>query len=197
MDNLSATSRSFPFQTMFIEVFSIVLAVSPALFVNEWREDRSSQARAEAALQNIENEIRSNLELLNVIHVNNLMAVRIMNGEEVEEGHQAGQFIPGIQIQETAWSAFNSTGVLAYVDYETVLKLSNAYAMQRVLKQTSSQLTQASMSVAAFATALGSEIDPNDSHRHFADIIALIVTVEEALLDSYEEVLTYLDSRQS
>jgi len=86
MDNSSATSRSFPFQKMFIEVFSIVLAVSLALFVNEWREVRSNQTRAEAALQNITNEIRSNRELLNVIHTNNLVAVRIMNGEEVEEG---------------------------------------------------------------------------------------------------------------
>ena len=85
----------------------------------------------------------------------------------------------------------------AYVDYETVLKLSDAYSMQRVLKEISSQLTQASMSVAAFATALGSDIDPDDSHRHFADIIALIVTVEEALIDSYDDVLTYLESSQS
>jgi len=181
------------FQSAGIEALSIVLAVLLALGVDEWREERSQQQQAKAALIHVQVELNSNRELLELIHANNTETIRVMNqsqdsGEEVERN-----FIPGHQLRETAWETLLSTGISNYVDYQTILELSATYSMQRIYKDTGSKMSAAAMNVAAYATVLGTEVDDNNYQQQFLSYFELLVAIETTLLESYQSSLAYLN----
>ena len=100
--------RRLPIQTLLIEVFSIVLGVLLALALNEWREQHSHQSQADSALQNISNELRANLELLTLLHENNTATIAAMSEEQDVEPEKDRNFIPGLQLRETAWETLST-----------------------------------------------------------------------------------------
>ena len=118
-DRGSLQQRRWSIQKLVIEVFSIVLGMLLALAVNEWSEQRSQQSQAESALQNISNELRSNLEFLTLLHDNNTAAISSMSEEQDANTDEERSLIPGLQLRETAWETLLSTGVSNYVEYET------------------------------------------------------------------------------
>lgn len=185
--------RRLPIQTLVIEVFSIVLGVLLALGMNQWREQRSHQSQADSALQHITNELHANLELLTLLHENNTATLAAMFEEQDVEEEEDGSFIPGLQLRETAWETLLSTGLSNYVDYETILMLSEVFSIQSIYKQTGMQLTEAFMNVAAYASASGTDVNNLHLQRQFASYFEMLVTLEEALLDSYGEVIEHLD----
>ena len=187
--------RRPPIQTLLIEVFSIVLGVLLALAMNEWREQRSHQSQAESALQNISNELRSNLELLTLLHENNTVTLSAMSAEQDAEPDEDRNFIPGLQLRETSWETLLSTGVSNYVKYETMLMLSETYSMQSIYKQTGMQLTEAAMNVAAYATVSGTDVNNEHFQSQFINYFEILVSIEGVLLKSYREVIDHLDQR--
>ena len=69
--------------------------------------------------------------------------------------------------------------------------------MQNVYKQTGSQLTQAAMNVAAYATVLGKDVDDGDFQKQFMSYFELMVTIEEVLLDSYQNSIRHLEEERN
>jgi len=192
--NLVGKKRSnIPVKTLLIEVFSIVIGVLLALGMNQWRENYSHQKQAQTALQNITNEIRSNSETLTLIHENNLNTVNQMTESKSNENDGYAKFIPGLQLRDTAWKTFLSTGISSYVNYETVLLLSETYSLQDVYKQTGTLLTEAAMNMAGYAAATGRDVEDIHFQKHFYDYLEIIITVEEEILKSYKKTLDYLD----
>jgi hypothetical protein len=184
--------ETIPVKTLLIEVFSIVLGVLLALGVNQWRENYSNQKQAKTALQNISNEIRSNSESLKLIHENNLATIKKMEEDQSDQTDTEAKFIPGLQLRETAWETFLSTGISSYVDYETVLLLSQTYSFQEIYKQTGTLLTEAALNMAGYAAATGREVENIHFQKQFFDYLEMMVTVEEEILKSYDMSLEHL-----
>jgi hypothetical protein len=189
-----AASRKFPLQRLLVEFFSIVLGVLLALGLNEWRENRSHQSQANAALLNIKNELQSNLKALTILHENNAETVKVMAENKNTDSGGERKFIPGLQLRETAWETFLSTNISNYVDYKTVLILSETYSMQSVYKQTGSLLAEAAMNMAAYVAANGREVEDKNFNNQFYDYFTMLVQVENALLESCQNSLEHLEN---
>ena len=163
--------------------------------VNEWNEQRSHEIQADSALQNISNELLSNLEVLKLIHENNTATVDAIMAEPDSESEENRNFIPGLQLQETAWDTLLSTGLSNYVQYERILVLSRAYSMLGLYKNTGMQLTNAAMTASAYAAATGTEVDNDSLAKKFINYFELLLQIEEILLASFQEALDQLDSK--
>ncbi len=176
-----------------LEVFSIVLGVLLALGLSEWADDRENHRLAQSALVNVSREIGSNFETLTIIHANNLATVDALTAQPESAADESGSFIPGIQLQETAWEAFLATGMSGYVNYDTILELSKMYALQRVYKQTGMQMSESAMNATAYATALGTTVDEHHFQAQFIGYFQLLTQIEVQLLDSYIDALDKID----
>ena len=170
-----------------MEVFSIVLGVLLALGLSEWAEEREHRALARSALVNISQEINSNLEMLTLIHNNNTRTIEVLKITSETGDREQRSFIPGLQLQETAWEAFLASGLSSYVDYNTLLALSSMYSMQRVYKQTATQLSESAMNATAHAAALGTVLDERHFQDQFMGHFELLVQIESLLLDVYRD----------
>lgn len=177
-----------------VEVLSIVLGVLLALGLSEWADDREHQALADAALQNVLNEVRSNHEVLTFIHENNTATIEAMKTDPDSESTQDRNFIPGLQLRETAWEALLSTGLSGYVDYDTIFMLSEMYAIQEVYKQTGVQLSEAAMNMAGYAAVNEKDIDNRHFQKQFIGYFELLADVEAGLLESFDETATRLEN---
>ncbi len=184
-------SRSAP--ALALEVFSIVLGVLLALGLSEWADDRENHRLAKSALLNISKEISSNLETLTLIHENNVQTVNAITAQSESNADESQSFIPGLQLQETAWEAFLATGMSGYVNYDTILELSKMYAIQRVYKQTGTQMSESAMNATAYATALGTTVDERHFQEQFIGYFQLLTQIEVQLLDSYQDALDRID----
>ena len=161
--------------------------------LNEWRENRSHQSQASAAMLNIKNELQSNIKALKILHENNVMTVKVMDENKDSDSSEERKFIPGLQLRETAWETFLSTNISNYVDYETVLVLSETYSMQSVYKQTGSLLAEAAMNMAAYAAATGKDVEDSNFNNQFYDYFTMLVQVESELLKSYQKSVEHLE----
>jgi hypothetical protein len=184
--------RRLPIQKIAIEVFSIVLGVFLALGVNQWREREAQMDRAEAALANIEQEIRSNLEFLELIHDSNLAAVTALERDDADAHADTSEmtFTPGLQVSQTAWETAQTVGVFAQTDYDRIVELAKIYEIQTVYRALGYQLTQAMMNGVAFAAADGRDWDDGEANPRFTPFFRLLVEAETALMDKYREQLT-------
>ena len=190
-DGNSNTQQKWSVKTLLIEVFSIVLGVLLALGLSEWSEERQHRAQADIALANILLELESNETLLVAIHDNNTATITAM--KEASPGEDQNQnFIPGLQLQETAWEAFLSTGLSNYANYDDVLTLSQLYSIQDIYKQLGLQLVEASMQVSAFAVVQEREINDDQFQKQFLVYFEMLSAIEERLLISYDEVAAEL-----
>jgi hypothetical protein len=188
-----STHRDWSTKALAIEIFSIIVGVLLALGLSEWNDERNHKAQAQIALKNVLIEVRSNQELLNVIHENNVITIEIITDEQVAESNKNRNFIPGLQLRETAWETFLTTGMSNYVSYDTILMLSKLYSIQRIYKQTGMQLFESTMNVSAYATALGTEIDNIHYAKQFVGHFKLASTIETELLSAYEKTAEQLD----
>ena len=191
LDSNSATHPKWSIKTLLIEVFSIVLGVLLALGLSEWSEDRQHRAQANIALANILLELESNETLLVAIHDNNTATITAMKAASPGE-EQNLNFIPGLQLQDTAWEAFLSTGLSNYANYDDVLALSQLYSIQDIYKQAGLQLVEASMQVSAFAVVQEKEIDDDQYQEQFLVYFEMLSAIEGQLLTSYDEVAVEL-----
>ena len=97
-----------------IEMLPIVLGVLLALGANEWNEQRIQENRANEALEKIALEIKQNQKFMQKLHENNSRIVdSIVDGVSGEDN----QFVPGLQISDTAWDTMIATGVSEHIEY--------------------------------------------------------------------------------
>jgi hypothetical protein len=181
--------KSGPVPALVLEVFSIVLGVLLALGLSEWAEDREHQVLANSALLNISNEINSNLEVLAIIHENNVQTVDSISAASESDADESRSIIPGSQLQEAAWETLLASGLSGYVNYDTILILSEMYAIQRVYKQTGMQVTESAMNAAAYAAVLRTDLDDNHFQKQFIGYFQMLTQIESQLLGSYKVAL--------
>ena len=175
-----------------MEVFSIVLGVLLALGVSEWQEKRNNIERAGVAVANVRAELESNLKLLEIIHPNNSLIVEsIMSGEE--DSQDENTFIPGVQIRSSAWQTLGSTGLVNFVDYETLIELSQLYSMIDVYRTTSYGFISSNMNMAATATALDKAVDNKQFSQNFYTYFQMMMQVEEVLIDAHKNAISKID----
>ncbi len=185
--------REWSAVSLIVEVFSIVLGVLLALGLSEWSEERQHRAQADIALANIILELESNETLLVAIHDNNTTTITAMKAASPDEDQNLN-FIPGLQLQDTAWEAFLSTGLSNYANYDDVLALSQLYSIQDIYKQSGLQLVEASMQVSAFAVVQEKEINDDQYQKQFLVYFEMLTAIEGQLLVSYDEVVAEFSS---
>ena len=131
-----------------LEILSIVIGVLAALAVSEWQESKNNQERTRLALLNVHSELKKNLEILEIVHSNNVVIV-----DKLSEGagaiEQDSQFLPALQITESAWQTLGSTGLTGYVDFDLLVALSETYALVDVYKRSGYSLVDANLSMLA------------------------------------------------
>jgi len=179
------------------EVLSIVIGVLLALAVNEWNENRIQTGKADEAIQNIVHEIDSNIKLMVIVNKNNKAVIKLLNNESLASSNEKNnqQFLPGLQIQDTAWKTLQSTGVSQHIKYSTLYMLSTVYSLQEIYKKLGYNLIQ---NVANHRILLSvkdkSVLDSIDSKVFLTDM-ELIESVESALLSNYKKTLEQLKSK--
>ena len=134
-------SSPIDWRSIFLEAFFVVLGVVLALGANSLREQRSNERRAETALTSIVDEMRSNQHLVeaSIDYHSYLMDTlykftarfgddksRFPSGRIFHKG-----FVNPARIVSRAWDAVETTGVIEFIPFETVLQVSQVYENQR------------------------------------------------------------------
>jgi len=181
-----------------LEILSIVIGVLAALAVSEWQESRHNQERTQLALWNVRTELEKNLEILEIVHSNNVTLIEQL-AEDANAVEQNSQFLPALQITESAWQTLGTTGLTGYVDFDLIVTLSETYSLVDVYKRSGYSLLDANLSMLATATATNRSMkDVEDSGlfaQNFASHFQLIVDIESALIATHQETLAALDTR--
>jgi len=181
-----------------LEALTIVIGVLAALAVSEWQESRHIQERIQSALWNVRTELANNLEILEIVHSNNVTLIDQL-AEDANAVEENSQFLPALQITESAWQALGTTGLTGYVDFDLIVTLSETYSLVDVYRRSGYSLLDANLSMLATATATGrsmKDIDDADLFaKNFASHFQLIVDVESALITAHEGALAALDTR--
>jgi hypothetical protein len=181
-----------------LEVFTIVLGVLLALAVSEWQESRNNLERTEAALRNIHTELSGNLELLEFVHSSNVELIqKLTDNPGVDD--QDSQFIPALQIADSAWQTLGTTGLSGYLDLDLLVTLSQAYSLIDIYRRTGYSLVDANLQVLATATANERDMkkidDANLFALNFISLFQLIVEVESAAIEAHQKALAELGPR--
>ena len=181
-----------------LEILSIVIGVLAALAVSEWQESRHNQERTQSALWNLRIELEKNLEILEIVHSNNVTLIEQL-AENANAVEQNSQFLPALQITESAWQTLGATGLTSYVDFNLIVTLSETYALVDVYRRSGYGLVEANLSVLATATATSQSIeDINDANlfaQNFLGHFQLIVDVESVLIAAHQKALAALEER--
>ncbi len=165
-----------------------------ALGVSEWQQEREYAQLADTALANVAWELKSNLEVLTKIHENNVETIELSEAEANAQSapSEDRQFIPGVQVRSTAWDTLLSSGLANHIDYKLLLSLSEIYSMQGIYRQMGLQIVEASLSMASMATVNRIEVDNEVFREQFDSFFKILLQMEEALLEGYEETLASL-----
>ena len=184
MDNSSPAKL----KSALIEIGSIVLGVLIALGASEWNDNRLAQQRVGEALLNISNEVAANLKLVTYINENNQQVVKAIREADREGKEVTMSFIPGLQIQDTAWRTLVATGLTEHIEYEVLHDISDVYSIQEIYKSLGFQLVQNMLSTNALASVLHENGEPELRDDLFIDGMDLVVLTETALIDKYKEL---------
>jgi len=177
-------------KSLAVSMVSIIASVLIALAVNEWNQGRNDRQNAQRALEKITTEIQSNLKKLQRAHDNNKVIVDNMENEF------DGEFIPSIQIQQTAWQTAIATGAAVHINYDIQFKLSGLYALQEMHKNYTYELVQTMLKTNAAAIAINPEVKSVDDipSNAFNDGIVFVVQLESALISTYQQTLKQIQN---
>lgn len=194
-DNVTTRQSKLPSLPMIaLEVFSIVVGVLFALSVSQWNENRKSQNMANEALTHVANEIRANRKIIQKVHIENSELVRVLKDTPADSDYD-GRFTPGLQLSDNAWDSLLSSGISQYIDYQTLLEISEIYSYQDVYKTFSMQIVEAIMNASVITAASGNEIDDDRMTLRLVPSFTLVVSVEAHLIEIYHAVLEKLDQQ--
>jgi hypothetical protein len=117
------------------EAAFVVLGVVLALAANEWREGRQERRRVTVATNAIATELRSNRSAVveaSAYHSMLLDSLRVRRPPSWRPSPYlfSRGFVSPAQVSATAWQSAAAAGVVEHMPYQTVLRLSQAYANQ-------------------------------------------------------------------
>lgn len=179
-------------RSIFVEVGSIVLGVLLALGASEWNDNRIERERADIALQNIAAELQSNLEILKAIHSNNVGIITAIRKPPESSTEPEGQFVPGLQIQQSAWDTMVAMGINDQIEYDTLRAISATYSFQNIYRSISFQMIENIMSVTSLAAAMNPERGKDLPDDLFIENFELVVLTETGLLTQYKKTIEKL-----
>ena len=178
------------------EILSIIIGVLLALAVNEWNENRIQTEKANEAIQNIIHEIDSNIKLMVIVNKNNKAVIELLKNEsDASNDNNNHQFLPGLQIQDTAWKTLQSTGISQSIEYSTLYTLSNLYSLQEIYKKLGYNLIQNIANHRILLSVKEESVSKSIDSTVFANDMELIESVESALLNNYKKTLELLKSK--
>ncbi len=194
-DKLKSLKRFIPSLRLFlIELFSVVLGVLLALMLNQWSENRSIDKKVNLALTNIANEMQANSKILDLVHKQN--SLLFQNSTETDNSDSSNTFTPAMQLQDTAWNTFLSTGLSTNVEYELLLLLSQAYSIQDVYKSFGNKVVESYLNITALAILLGDKSNETAIDDQIKENLEMVYNAEEPLLEFYSEALNKLEEIQ-
>jgi hypothetical protein len=171
-----------------LEVGSIVVGVLLALAVNQWNEDRKSEAAAREALHHVAGELAANRAIIARVHEVNAAMLAYLDTATADSDTSLS-VTPGLQIRDDAWRALMATGMSAHVDYGLLLSLSEVYSYQQVYRNFALQTTQAFLTATLQTAASGGAVDESRMTRQMHPTVALLGSIEAHLLGAYEDAL--------
>lgn len=171
-----------------IESFFIVLSILAAFAVENWRDNREKQRVAVRSLEIFEREIRLNLAaiedlapyhsgILNVVSQARTDSTVSIDVRTVMDGLQI------VPLRTAAWQTALGTGVLTYIDVETVWHLSLIYSMQQSFVEDS----RAKPQPATLQNASREEVRKDIADAY--SFMNALVSSEQNLKVLYEEML--------
>ena len=192
-DKLKIINRIIPsFRLFIIELFSVVLGVLLALMLNQWSENRSIEKKVNVALTNIANEMQANTKILEIVHKQNSLIFQ--DSTETDNSDSSNTFTPAIQLQDTAWNTFLSTGLSTNVEYELLLLLSQVYSIQDVYKSFGNKIVESYLNITALSILLGDESNEDEIDDQIKENLEMVYNAEEPLLELYAEALNKLNT---
>lgn len=187
---LSSTSVS-----LLLEVFSIVLGISLAFFVNEWRETNIQNEKAQAALQSIQHELQNNLDALTDMlpkHEAFRDSLRI-TPEQPEPLLRRIMTLGGLssaRITSASWEAAVASDVTASFDYELLRVMALIQDYHGANRQFVNKFRDIIYSPGALARTRNGA---NSQRVILSIILADWIVTEHALMNHYQQALTLLD----
>jgi hypothetical protein len=178
----------------FIELLSVVLGVLLALMLNQWSENRSIDKKVNIALSNIASELQANTKILGIVHKQNSLIFQ--DSTETDDSDSSNTFTPAIQLQDTAWNTFLSTGLSTNVEYELLLVLSQVYSIQDVYKSFGNKVVESYLNITALTILLGDESNETAIDDQIKENLEMVYNAEEPLLELYSEALNKLEEIQ-
>jgi hypothetical protein len=194
-NKIKIINRIMPsFRLFFIELFSVVLGVLLALMLNQWSENRSIDKKVNIALSNIASELQANTKILGIVHKQNSLIFQ--DSTETDDSDSSNTFTPAIQLQDTAWNTFLSTGLSTNVEYELLLVLSQVYSIQDVYKSFGNKVVESYLNITALTILLGDESNETAIDDQIKENLEMVYNAEEPLLELYSEALNKLEEIQ-
>lgn len=126
-----------------VESLLIMLSITMALAVDQWKSDRQDRALARKSLQSFQREIQLNqarLEDIAPYHAGLRAMLAKMDSAGRPGGAELREVVGGEGLRppfllDAAWQTALATGVLRHMDYETVSALSMTYTLQSRFKE--------------------------------------------------------------
>jgi hypothetical protein len=122
-----------------VQSVMIVLSILLALWVDQWKQQRSERRLATASLVNFLQEVEQNQARLDDILPYHKGVRSVLSGLEASHSvrtpadFQSAVGVDGLRppfLLATAWQTAVATGALTHIDYETVSALSLTYTLQ-------------------------------------------------------------------
>jgi hypothetical protein len=194
-NKIKIINRIMPsFRLFFIELFSVVLGVLLALMLNQWSENRSIDKKVNIALSNIASELQANTKILGIVHKQNSLIFQ--DSTETDDSDSSNTFTPAIQLQDTAWNTFLSTGLSTNVEYDLLLVLSQVYSIQDVYKSFGNKVVESYLNITALTILLGDESNETAIDDQIKENLEMVYNAEEPLLELYSQALNKFEEIQ-
>lgn len=172
-----------------LEALSVVFAVLVALGVDEWRENRQNQERADRALVAITGEVRSNRAELEENLANNVALLGTIN-----EAARADSLPPGLNISyeysllaTSAWETAQVAQATQFIPLERVQSLARLYGLQRLFEESQGEVMDFILGIAEVA-----EETPERIPRLMRGRLNNAVGMQQLLITAYDSTLAAL-----
>ena len=143
-DGRPRTSLRAKLPELALEATSVVFAVLLALAVDEWRDDRAEQRRAQRARAAIEHELHANAVELDASLAANRAAVERLRSTiaAVERGEavEVGLTYQLAELSSAAWDSARLTGAVGGLELDWLIGVSRLYEVQRLYVEGQQQL---------------------------------------------------------
>ena len=179
---------------LLLEAAMIFFAVVLALAAEEWREQKDRQDLADRALRSVVEEMRSNLEELEVTGVRNTERLEAASAvlAELEAGRDQGGADVGLEVallSSAAWQSAQMSQAVQYLDFGVMRELSEVYEVQDLYLQVQSAAVDNMTD--AMRTA---QNDPAAAVRQGVISLALLGDLRTSLAEVYGNALEELEA---